>query len=286
MPAHNRAKVIGRAIDSVLAQDFSDFELIVVDDGSSDNTVDIARSYADPRIQIIRFEQNRGGNAARNAGIRRARAPLIAFLDSDDEYLPVKLSGIVEFFDAHLDVDVLVDSFVKLAPGFRGPRRINRINRTITDPEVFRRGLFNRNLWKATSAISARKPALNRVGLFDESLRRLQDFDLLVRLSATSSCYAIDRITWIKHSTDDAISAAADTLIPSYIELSLRHPQMLENPAYRHGLARVVVRQIARDLIRGRVRGAAANINRLGKAFGWSKTRSLLLEGSHPSPRS
>ena len=114
IPAYNRAGVISRAIDSVFAQDFSDFELIVVDDGSTDSTVEVARGHDDPRLRLVELGRNRGSNAARNAGIKAASAPLIAFLDSDDIYLPHKLSTVIAEFESNPELDVLVDSFVKL----------------------------------------------------------------------------------------------------------------------------------------------------------------------------
>src|SRR4051794_11943115 len=98
LPVHNRADVLARAIQSVLDQTLKDFELIVVDDGSTDSSVTVAKSFADPRIKIIELGQNRGGNAARNAGVRAAAAPLIAFLDSDDIYLPQKLERVAAEF--------------------------------------------------------------------------------------------------------------------------------------------------------------------------------------------
>ena len=95
LPVHNRADVLPRAIESVLAQVFGDFELIVVDDGSTDGSAAVAKSFGDPRIRIIELGKNRGGNVARNEGIRAAHAPLIAFLDSDDRYIPTKLATVV-----------------------------------------------------------------------------------------------------------------------------------------------------------------------------------------------
>ncbi|HVF37605.1 MAG TPA: glycosyltransferase family 2 protein, partial [Sphingomicrobium sp.] len=92
MPVYNRADSVGRAVASVLAQDFPDFELIVVDDGSTDGTAEAVSAEIDPRLRLIRLPGNAGGNAARNRGIEAARAPLIAFLDSDDAYLPHKLA--------------------------------------------------------------------------------------------------------------------------------------------------------------------------------------------------
>ncbi len=124
-----------------------DFELIVVDDGSTDASVTVAKSFADPRIKIIELGENRGGNAARNAGVRAAKAPLIAFLDSDDTYLPEKLETVAAEFDRRPDLDLLVDSFVKIQPS---GARVTRRNPVIDDRETFRKALFQRQLWKAT----------------------------------------------------------------------------------------------------------------------------------------
>jgi glycosyltransferase involved in cell wall biosynthesis len=93
IPAFNRERVIGRAIKSVLAQTFQDFEIIVIDDGSRDETAKnaIKLAYSEPRIRIFRFETNQGAQAARNAGARVAQGKWLSFLDSDDEWLPRSL---------------------------------------------------------------------------------------------------------------------------------------------------------------------------------------------------
>ena len=96
IPTHDRAHLVGRAIRSVLAQTFQDFEIIVVDDCSVDNTKEVVQSLADSRIRYLRHEINRGGSAARNTGIGAARGEWIAFLDSDDEWLPKKLEKQLE----------------------------------------------------------------------------------------------------------------------------------------------------------------------------------------------
>lgn len=93
IPTYNRAHLVGRAIQSVLNQTYQDFEIIVVDDGSTDNTEEVVKSFNDPRIRYIRHDQNRGGSAARNTGIKMARGEYIAFQDSDDEWLPEKLES-------------------------------------------------------------------------------------------------------------------------------------------------------------------------------------------------
>lgn len=90
-PTYNRAAVVGRAITSVLNQTFSDLECIVVDDGSTDQTVPLVEGFQDPRLRLVRLPANGGPSLARNVGIQAACGELIAFLDSDDEWLPQKL---------------------------------------------------------------------------------------------------------------------------------------------------------------------------------------------------
>jgi glycosyltransferase involved in cell wall biosynthesis len=87
VPLYNKVKYISRALDSILCQTFEDFEVIIIDDGSTDNGPDIVGSYKDPRICIIR-QPNAGPGPARNKGIRNSTAPLLSFLDADDEWLP------------------------------------------------------------------------------------------------------------------------------------------------------------------------------------------------------
>jgi glycosyltransferase involved in cell wall biosynthesis len=278
MPAYNRAEVIGASIESVLAQQFKDFELIVVDDGSSDRTVEVARGYEDPRVRVVELGRNRGSNAARNEGIRQARAPLLAFLDSDDLYLPAKLRRIVAEFEARPELDVLVDSFVKLCGPGAKRARLERVNPRIDDTREFARRLFGRQLWKPTSAISVRRDAAVRAGLFDEGVRRRQDLDFLIRLSEVANCASIDEILWVKCWSADCISAG-DHFVPSTIELVRRHPQYLTEADYRRGLSK----DLAIHLLRGikarrfrRVRTDAVNILR---EFGAAKTARLLREG-------
>jgi glycosyltransferase involved in cell wall biosynthesis len=89
IPAFNAGQFIRRTVDSILAQTYSDFEIIVVDDGSTDNTADVVRSYG-PKVRYI-YQQNAGDGPARNTGITAAEGDWIAFLDHDDEWLPKKL---------------------------------------------------------------------------------------------------------------------------------------------------------------------------------------------------
>ena len=99
IPTFNRANVIGRAVKSVLEQSHSDFELIIVDDGSTDNTREVITRLRDRRIRYLRHETNKGSNPARNTGVIAAKGQYVAFLDSDDEWLPMFLEKIIKIFD-------------------------------------------------------------------------------------------------------------------------------------------------------------------------------------------
>ena len=98
LPTYNRAETLGRAIESVLRQTFTDFELIVVDDGSTDESSRVLAGFADPRLRVVRNPTNRGVSAARNRGITEARGRFIAFQDSDDSWRPEKLERQIRRF--------------------------------------------------------------------------------------------------------------------------------------------------------------------------------------------
>ncbi|HEX5259289.1 MAG TPA: glycosyltransferase family 2 protein [Sphingomicrobium sp.] len=282
LPVHNRADVLPRAIRSVLEQELKDFELIIVDDGSSDESARVAESFGDDRIRLIRLEQNRGGNVARNEGIRAATSPLIAFLDSDDRYLPKKLSYVVAEFDRRPELDLLVDSFVKVQPpGSRKPEVIRR-NSVIDDRELFRTALFTRRLWKATPAITVRREAALKAP-FDETLRRLQDFDFLIRVSEFANCASTDEVLWVKYWDAAAISAQ-DNMIAANVELVRRHPEYLRTRAYRPGLAYALRLSAWRRLKRGDMKGIGRDIRNLAEAFGAREAARLSWEALRPRP--
>ena len=282
LPVHNRADVLPRAIQSVVEQELKDFELIVVDDGSSDDSATVAESFGDDRIRLIRLEQNRGGNVARNEGIRAAKSPLIAFLDSDDRYLPNKLSYVVTQFDRRPELDLLVDSFIKVQPPGSRQAEVVRRNPVIDDRDLFRTALFIRRLWKATPAITVRREAALKAP-FDETLRRLQDFDFLIRVSGFANCASTDQVLWVKYWDAAAISAQ-DNMIPANVELVRRHPEYLSTRAYRPGLAYALRLSTWRRLKRGDLKGIGRDIRSLADAFGGAEAAKLSWEALRPRP--
>ena len=281
LPVHNRADVLPRAVKSVLDQEFRDLELIVIDDGSDDNSAEVAQSFADERIRLIRLEQNRGGNVARNEGIRASGAPIIAFLDSDDRYLPSKLGWVVSEFERKPELDLLVDSFIKIGPPGSGKPEEVRRNPIIEDRDLFRTALFTRQLWKATPAISVKREIAIKAGMFDVSLRRLQDFDFLIRASEFANCASSDQVLWIKYWDPKAISVA-DNMILANVELVRRHPEYLRTAAYRPGLGYALRLSAWRRMKRGDVGGIARDVRDLSRAFGSREAVRLAWEAFWP----
>jgi glycosyltransferase involved in cell wall biosynthesis len=178
IPVLNRPAAVRRAIGSVLAQTCQDFEIIVVDDGSTDATPAAVASLGDRRITVIRHDRNRGGSAARNTGIRASSAAYVAFLDSDDEWLPTKLERQLEVFERSND---------RLGLVYTGAERIfsdGSVSRHIPRRRAdLTRALLTVNVVGESSVGMVRRSALEAIGGFDESLPSCQDLDLWLRLS-------------------------------------------------------------------------------------------------------
>ena len=176
LPTYNRGWILKEAIDSVLAQDFKDFELIVVDDGSTDNTRQILDSY-DQDLIVLR-QSNRGVSAARNRGIAAAAGRLVAFLDSDDLWLPRKLSRQVDFFNSNPAALINQTEEIWIRNGVRvNPR---------TRHHKFSGMIFEQSLalcLVSPSAVMVKRSLFNEVGLFDEDLPACEDYDLWLRIS-------------------------------------------------------------------------------------------------------
>lgn len=189
MPVYNVEAYVAEAIQSVLAQTFTDFELIIVDDGGSDASLEICRSFRDPRISIV-SQRNRGLAGARNTGIAAARGEYVALLDSDDRWLPEKLMLHVIHLDNAPAIGVsyapsrFIDSAGQALRIVQRPR--------LKDVEAV--DIFCRNPVGNGSAPVLRRTALDTVTFahpddwarrcwFDESLRQSEDIEMWLRLS-------------------------------------------------------------------------------------------------------
>lgn len=179
IPVFNGAKTIGETVESVLAQTFTDFELLVIDDGSTDRTSAVVGGFDDRRIRVRAFP-NAGLSASRNRGIAASRGELIAFLDADDVWMPRKLEAQVAALDDQRDaalvytwVDFISETGAFLGPGLRVEARGMAFDE-----------LLQRNVIESGSNAMVRRSAFEEAGLFDANLNGAEDWDMWLRIAA------------------------------------------------------------------------------------------------------
>ena len=203
IPTYNRGWILKDAIDSVLAQNYPGYELIVVDDGSIDNTRAILDSYG--RDIIVLQQPNQGVSAARNRGISESRADLIAFLDSDDLWLPQKLTRQLAFFRSQPDAFICQteETWVRNGVRVNPKKRHAKLSGRIFEPSLAL-------CLVSPSAVMIRKTLFDSVGLFDEDLPACEDYDLWLRVSCRYPVFLIDEPLLIKRGGHaDQLSKAA-----------------------------------------------------------------------------
>ncbi len=178
IPTYNRAELVTRAIGSVLGQTFQDFEVLVVDDGSTDATEAVVGEVGDPRVRYLRQPHNQGVSAARNRGMREARGPFIAFLDSDDEWFPEKLERQVECLRA-APADVgLVYTGVRSETGDGSAWSFRPEHRGDVYP-----GILEANPIHSGSSVMIRRNVIRVAGFFDEEIPAIEDFEYWIRIA-------------------------------------------------------------------------------------------------------
>ncbi len=184
IPVYNRARLIGKAIQSVLNQSYREFEIVVINDGSIDATESVIKKYqkSDKRIHYICHEKNKGAAAARNTGVKNATGEYIAFQDSDDEWLPEKLEKqLAVFRNASPEVGIVYsDMWAVTEKGkkYFYSSRIMSGNR-IKYREALGYGVMNIGIGTAL----IRRECFDKVGMFDEKLPRFIDLEFFIRLS-------------------------------------------------------------------------------------------------------
>ncbi len=177
IPTYNRVGRLTAAIESVLEQTDECWELIVVDDGSTDDSERVVGGFKDPRICYIK-QENKGVSAARNAGIRNAHGMLIAFLDSDDRWDPRKLEVQLGYLESHPDIHICQTEEMWIRNG----RRVNPMKKH-AKPSGW---IFTSCLplcVVSPSAVMLRREVFDTVGLFDEALPACEDYDFWLRAS-------------------------------------------------------------------------------------------------------
>jgi glycosyltransferase involved in cell wall biosynthesis len=203
IPTYNRAGLILRAVNSALAQIEANFEVIVVNDGSKDETEELLKPLVrSGKIQLL-YQENQGVAAARNAGVALAKGQLIAFLDSDDEWLPIKLAAQIKDlaekprYPVSQCQEIWIRGDRRVNPGLKHKKKegdifLDSVKRCLISPSavIFKAGIFK------------------EIGLFDESFLACEDYDLWLRLTARYEVGLLDKALVVRHGgRSDQLSA-------------------------------------------------------------------------------
>lgn len=187
IPTYNRADTVLRAVASALAQTHQDLEVLVVDDGSSDNTLALLASISDRRLRVLQHSINRGAAAARNTGIAAADARYIAWLDSDDAWYPRKLELQLDRLRSTSRAEAVSCHAVLLHLLDHGVDRV----RTPAQAACWQRGLLLNCDLSPGSTLLARRDAFETTGPLDETLPRFEDWDWLLRYATLGGSIAL-----------------------------------------------------------------------------------------------
>jgi glycosyltransferase involved in cell wall biosynthesis len=200
VPTFNRVHLLGDTLECVISQTYSNWEMIIVDDGSKDPVKELIESYNDPRIRFYPFDH--GGNYAvvRNRGLKLCRGELIAFLDSDDTWSPKKLSRLVEVFGTYKSCEFVLSNVNLFGNTMvSSPEFTNRYN-----DYLFEDLIHERDIVFYPSALAFRKEILNTLSLLNEELPTGADHDFILRMSATfKGAFINEQLTSIrKHDSN------------------------------------------------------------------------------------
>ncbi len=233
IPAYNAQKFVLQAVRSVLDQCYESVEILLVDDGSTDQTTEIVRQHA-PTVHIIR-QENAGVAAARNTGLRQARGELICFLDADDGWLPGKLAAQVAYMQTHPEVGLLYHDWLVWRPDATGcypalpllpPENMGEIDNEQSG-WIYHRLLLDSLVHTSTAMI--RPQVLEDVGLFDTQLKLGEDYDYWLRVSRQWQIHKLKSVYSFYRAVTGSLSNSPS---PTNIEY-----QLVQNAVKQWGLA-------------------------------------------------
>jgi glycosyltransferase involved in cell wall biosynthesis len=259
VPAYNTRGTIAETLDSVLAQTFTDYEVVVVDDGSPDDVADfVAQTY--PQVRLVR-QENRGLAGARNTGLQEARGVFVAFLDSDDVWLPEKLARQAEQIRAHTEAKV----FYSDCWFWRDGKRTGRWSELHRHADgAIARQLVQREVMLPVLTVVARREAVLEVGGFDESLREVEDYDLWLRLAVTGSRFVyLDEPTALYRLSAGQMSGNVLKMAQTQLRVYQKLAGVLPVGSELAGEVRAQIKTFRLEVLHQRRRLAAARGDRL-----------------------
>lgn len=260
-PTFNRADYLPVAIESVLAQTFGDFELIVIDDGSTDHTPELMQRYLDdPRVRYFQ-QPNRGQSVARNRGVAESVGEFICFLDSDNAWVETKLAASLQAFDERPQADVVYGDYVVIDAEGRelGVNRMTRYSGRIT-PMLICDNFVSMN------TTMTRRRCFDEMGAFDSNDRLAEDYGLWLRFSTRYQFLYLPEVLGYYRVMEDQISSDKDSRFNANEELILEflkaYPDALDSLEVRQGLSRFYHRKGRYELSVGRSKSAARDLGR------------------------
>ena len=292
IPTYNRAGLLPRAINSVLAQTFEDYEVIIVDDCSTDHTPRVIQEFADPHIRSFRHEVNQGAAAARNTGIAKARGEYIAFLDDDDECTPNRLADQASVLVSRPDVGMVYGWIEEINDATRAMRVPRNVQNTHRGRSAFEAALTGISDTASMFNPCIRASVVRQVGGFDQRLATIGE-DAVFMASVTQICDAeyIPKVIVRKHENhiyDQLSQTSSSSAFDKFLEIHTQkfgdelrsRPKVMAgfHAASAAGLMRV--RQPRRAIVHmlkalQTEPFSASNFSRLiyvGKAFVWHTT--------------
>lgn len=193
IPTCNREREVVRAIESVQRQTYSNLEIIVVDDCSKDSTFATVKAIDDPRIQALQHSTNLYAGAARNTGMKAASGKYIAFLDSDDTWVPEKIELQVQLLEQNKEAGFCFAGVtMQKGRGYREKDLLPNLPAKISKEDLLTAYMLGKVIF-ITSTMMFRRNLLDEVGLMDESLRRNQDIDFFIRFIESSNPASIEQ---------------------------------------------------------------------------------------------
>jgi len=227
IPSYNRAKYVGKAVESVLDQTFQDLEIIVVDDGSTDDTLNSLTVYKD-RVRVLQ-QVNQGRSGARNAGVTAALGSVIAFLDSDDIWLPEKLERQLEFFGNNPNIG-LVHTWSSVIDEHGNPRPEDTRRRIQLYRRALRRGYtyigMSQECVLFLSTVAIRRECWERIGPFDTEIPAFEDWDWYLRAAriTTIASIPVSLVLYRLHGGN----TAKDEFVDGRVKTCYKHLTWLE----------------------------------------------------------
>ncbi|MCM1251276.1 MAG: glycosyltransferase [Clostridium sp.] len=255
IPTYNRADCIEKSVRSVLEQTYREFELIIVDDGSTDNTQDVINSIEDERMRYIKMPENHGASAARNEGIRQAAYEYIAFQDSDDWWKPDKLEKQMQALMDNPQAGMVYcayecnrfDGDITIVPDEQIPLHDKQ-------GDIYEKLLCRNTIGAPT--VLARRECFSKVGLFCENLSCLEDWELFMRIAKEYSILFIEEPLVIVHLNTEGVSSNTAGYYEARCYMIAQHKAEL----VKYGKFSSVVEEV---LLRAQKRGILEQVNKM-----------------------